>query len=148
VETFILPETTSGVCSFTPSQVVLAAHTTEAYFRTTPLGSTCAISTPNAGFNWYRLAAPCLIDGDLFVVSLCFALGSLSSLSISMSVGQADPSWSTWSESDELAKNLRHQAILQRHYGPGPAPYKFAWGEVDASYDPRGGASTIAIRYQ
>jgi short subunit dehydrogenase-like uncharacterized protein len=85
------------------------------------------------------------VDGESFAVQLCFIRGKLASLSMALSDGTQDPSWSTWSEKTELAKNRRHLDILARRYGQ--PPHKFPWGEITAAYDPRGGSSSISISY-
>lgn len=146
MESFVLPDVGTGICLLVPSQIALGPATTEAHFRATQQGQASNITTPNAGYNWYRLAGQLLIDGDPFTVKLCFAQGSLWGLSMSIDTGGQSTSWSSWSEAAELATNRRHQEILERHYGP--PPYTYPWGWVSASYDPRGGSSNITVRYR
>lgn len=145
MEQFLLPEPVSGVGRLADSAVDLGPGTTEFYFLASTPGSTSTIRTRNAGFTWYRLAVPYLIDGDPFSMNVCFSSGILSLISMSIVSGEQDPTWSTWSEAIEAAKNKRHQEILQKRYGV--PPYQFHWGEILAAYDPRAGASTIAISY-
>jgi len=143
---FLLPDANSGICRLLPSQVELSSHTTERAFLATDPGRTSILSQPNTGYNWYRMKEVYSLDNAPLIVEVCFAWGLLSNLSLSISRNLQGASWSTWSEQAELAKDRQHQDLLERHYGPPPR--QFAWGEISTAYDPRGGSSSIAIRYR
>jgi hypothetical protein len=143
--TFDLPDLQTGTCRLSPLHLAIGVDTTEDFFRATTQGKASTLRTPNTGYNWYRLDGLYLIDAETFAIELCFEQGRLFLLSLSLSDGAQNLSWSTWSESAELDKNRRSQALLVRRYGD--PPYHFPWGEVSAAYDPRGGSSSISIRY-
>jgi hypothetical protein len=66
-------------------------------------------------------------------------------------------SWDDWSEEKQLALRDAHDSWLVEMLGPGSRfawaggslpEYRFEWGEVWSSYDPRSGSSSIGVRFR
>ncbi|MEO8797717.1 MAG: hypothetical protein ABI551_07525 [Polyangiaceae bacterium] len=62
--------------------------------------------------------------------------------------------WSDSSEDEELAYKAAQDELLQQLFGlpESSTPqsgntYSFSWGKVSSYYDPRGGFSSITVRY-
>ena len=50
-----------------------------------------------------------------------------------------------WSDEAEQERLVMHNAWLKAELGK--PPYSYAWGEVESSFDPRGGGSDIVLHY-
>jgi hypothetical protein len=116
---------------------------TEQAFRASPPGAAAdpiPAAPPWSGWRVRRHGA----SGAMFAISLRFQAGKLALAEIV----ELDPDaggWDDWSEQKELAKKARHDALLAAWLGP--PPWKYAWGEVTSTFDPRGGYAGITVRY-
>jgi hypothetical protein len=50
-----------------------------------------------------------------------------------------------WSDEAEQERLILHDKWL--HAALGKAPYRYTWGQVESSFDPRGGGSEIVLNY-
>ena len=92
---------------------------------------------------------------------LYFRAGRLSEMQIAVSREEDGTSWADWSEEKELVKKQFHERLLQgmlgsrqREHAQGssdprssPVRYEFPWGVGMSVYDPKGGSSSISVRY-
>lgn len=96
------------------------------------------------GYCWYDLPTTD-IDGKRVSISLCFNEGSIHLLQLAL----ADPKiygagWNDWSEAKERRRaNDTKNWLKAMGYSTG----RFAWGEIWAGFDPKGGSGCAAIRY-
>ncbi len=97
------------------------------------------------GYVWYSLPVAA-IDGKDLSVSLCFHDGVLDSLRISVvDPDQYGSGWDDWSEEKErLCAKHTEDWLRAAGYPTG----RFAWGEVWAGYDSKGGSGGGGIRYK
>lgn len=124
--------------------IVARPHMPEAAFLATSLGQASARRSYRNGHSRYSLPRPQMIDGREWSVSFGFTGGQLTSISLALS-DKPGATWADWSEAKELLSKDQHDQILRNLLGP--PPYRFAWGEVSSTYDPRGGAASITISY-
>jgi hypothetical protein len=78
-------------------------------------------------------------------VTIYFYNDLLESVSLYSVDGKSGESWSDWSEQKELEKKEIHDRWLTNLLGKAASYYR--WGEVSSGYDPKGGFSSIEIRY-
>jgi hypothetical protein len=95
------------------------------------------------GYVWYSLPSR-NSESDNILMSLCFHSGTLDSISIAMNDPDLGSSWSDWSEEKERMRADRTGAWLAAHGYPTGT---YAWGEIWAAYDPKGGGGSAGIRY-
>lgn len=79
-----------------------------------------------------------------FISLLCGV--ALTHLLISLQKNASIPSWTSWSEKDQLEVKKANDSWLSEEIGDIP-PYKFSWGEITSVYNQREGSSYIAIKY-
>lgn len=96
------------------------------------------------GYVWYSLPLAA-INRSTVAISLCFHHGVLDSLNMA----RVDPalhgeSWSDWTEEKERLR-ARHTEDWLHKIGYTPGTY--AWGEVWAGYDAKGGNGHAGVRY-
>ena len=100
---------------------------------------------------------PRRLGGREFGVHLVFEGERLDSYALSLHDPQYGTSWDDWSEAKELARRNAHDAWLEAGLGKGKSEgagrarelrYTFPWGRVWSSFDPKGGASSIGVRFR
>jgi hypothetical protein len=116
----------------------------DAFLKNVPTGST-AVVISNPPYATYRFIESVELDGMPMLLHVSFERGVLRHVSVSVSPEGSGRDWSDWSEAGEMRKKVLHDTILAKAYGS--PPYNFSWGTISSSYDPRGGSSSIAIRY-
>jgi hypothetical protein len=116
---------------------------TEAQFLSSKLArNSKAMSDPE--WSGYRMERQ-LLAGRQFRVSLQFRRGRLVAVELFQVGAVSKASWDDWSEREELERKADHDAWLDALLGP--PPYSYPWGEVVSQHDPRGGYSSIVVRY-
>lgn len=95
------------------------------------------------GFVWYSVPSVAS-ESDEVLMSLCFRLGLLDSISIAVSDADLGSSWSDWSEEKERTRAKRTAAWLAAQ---GYVPGTFTWGEIWVGYDAKGSSGSAVIRY-
>jgi hypothetical protein len=103
----------------------------------------CIKISENSPFATYKFDVTCA--GRKYVCSLYFKAGSLTRMTIYVSESRDSSSWSDWSEADEQ-KKLQHLVDMLVAQGISNRQ-RFAWGMIEATYDPRAGASSITVQY-
>jgi hypothetical protein len=83
--------------------------------------------------------------GSRLCVVLQFHGEQLQSLTLYHDADRFGTSWSDWSEERELARKAFHEDWLTRELGIRLGHYP--WGDISSNYDPKGGSSSIIIRY-
>ena len=63
-----------------------------------------------------------------------------------MLIDEKIPSWSDWTEENELDMKKRHDKWLEDNIGN--PPYNYSWGKISSSYDPRSVSSVITFTYK
>jgi hypothetical protein len=79
-------------------------------------------------------------------VTVHFTGEALSMIRISVTSDEFGIGWSDWSEEGERKREVFHDDVLKKIFKRYP-PYDFSWGRVSSSYDPKGGSSSIIVRY-
>lgn len=103
------------------------------------------ISQQTHMFSNYYLK-PQLIGKDKFIIVLFFNQNDMIYLvNISLSNEGSVPTWTNWSQDEELKRKDMHDKWLENNIGK--PPYKYLWGEISSDYDPRSGSSMITIKY-
>ena len=88
-----------------------------------------------------------IIEENYFIGSFGFYTDALKLIELTVSQTPFDltASWDAWSEEQELALLKELRVWLLNELG---REGRFAWGDVRASYDPKGGYSSIGIHYR
>jgi hypothetical protein len=115
-----------------------------AEFRLRPIYLISKKISDNFPFLVYKFDAEC--EDEKYAVSLYFKEESLIWVSVYISSHRGISCWSDWSEVDEN-KNLQHLIGMLAAQGISSGQ-QFSWGIVEATYDPREGASSVTVRYQ
>ena len=121
----------------------IGPHLTRAEFLSLPVGKSASIVVKNEPFCSYNIGTH-EISELIFSVTIYFYNEMLESVSIS-SVENESASWADWSEEKELKKKEIHDHWLKKLLGKASSHHN--WGEVWSGYDPKGGFSSIEIRY-
>lgn len=95
------------------------------------------------GHVWYSVPSV-VSESNEILMSLCFRLGVLDSISIAASHTALGSSWSDWSEEKE---QTRAKQTVEWLAAQGYEPGTFTWGEIWADYDAKGGSGSAVIRY-
>jgi hypothetical protein len=141
----LLPQTSAPEITLLPSGTKLGAGTTLTGFLSTPDGSGSKLVIANGLHARYALASRYELDGESVLVSLQFENGLLRWVEISIAAA-AGASWANWSAADEARKHTRHAEIVRKEYGA--EPHTAPWGQAGAYEDPRGGGSSIIVRFR
>jgi hypothetical protein len=134
-------DTTTGdvaICGAT-----IPANLTLVNFLANPVYRGSIKVSENLPFITYKFDVTCA--GRKYVPSLYFKAGSLTWTTIYVSDSRDNSSWNDWSEADEK-KNLQDLVDMLAAQGISNGQ-RFTWGMVEATYDPRAGASSITVRY-
>lgn len=124
-------------------QTALPADLTLVDFLANPAYQGSSKIIENPPYATYKLDANCA--GKRYVCSLYFKAGFLEWTTIYISDCQDSTSWNDWSETAEQQKLQSLVGVLAAQ---GIANgQRFAWGSVEAIYDPRAGTSSITVRY-
>ncbi|MCC6552560.1 MAG: hypothetical protein IT372_05985 [Polyangiaceae bacterium] len=116
---------------------------TEAQFLASPLARRSkAMNSPEWG--GYRVERQ-RVFGREVRVTLGFRRGKLVMLELFLVGAVSKASWDEWSDREEVQRKADHDAWLEAMLGP--PPYSYPWGEITSQHDPRGGYSSIVIRY-
>lgn len=99
------------------------------------------------GWFWYSFDNQ-KIDDKYFSFSCAFLKEEFQEVSFVFNdskVDKKDDSWETWNEEEEIKKSKIFNDWLNSELG---SKREFDWGNVWASYDPKGGSSSIGVRYK
>ena len=109
------------------------------------LGETQEIDDMGNGWIWLRIKN-ISNSGYFFNISFAFKNQILKELSFIVSEKKFDlnPNWTDWSEKDELKKLKKYKNWLNKEIGENR---EFDWGQIWSNYDPKGGFSSIGLRY-
>jgi hypothetical protein len=121
-----------------------------------PLSSHATCDDMDTG--WMHVClAPQTIDGLVFDVELHFEGERLDGYSLSLVDPRYGTCWDDYSEEKQLAQRDAHDTWLMANLGAGnrePGPrgpelrYSFAWGDAYSTFDPKGGSSSIGVRFR
>jgi hypothetical protein len=86
------------------------------------------------------------LDGHNFWVVVWFSASRLVAVELSL-VTDAPPGagWGHWDAAQEQSTNQLQTSLLIRRYGSHPVSCD--WGTISSDYDPRGGGTSITIRF-
>lgn len=109
------------------------------------LGEFQEIDDMGNGWIWLRIKN-ISNSGYFFNMSIAFKNQILKELNFIVSDKKFDlnPNWSDWSEKEELKKLKKYQNWLKKEIGN---KREFDWGQIWSDYDPKGGFSSIGLRY-
>lgn len=98
------------------------------------------------GWSWLQ-ENNVFVDNKFFIIQFGFFKNELKQISLCMNDTKfkLDKGWDNWSEEKELADLEKYKEWLTNELGQQK---EFAWGTVWASYDSKGGSSSIGIRYK
>jgi len=98
------------------------------------------------GWIWYDVINV-IIVAQYFNISFAFYNSKLNILNFVFSSSKYDPNkgQESWSEMEELQNALIFDNWLYAEIG---SERTFSWGEAWAGYDPKGGSSSVIIRYK
>jgi hypothetical protein len=112
-------------------------------FLASPLGAGAVVWVQNEPYCSFRTD---LRAGAARFAAVCWFRGSLlTHVSLYLLADDSGASWDEWSEAAERQRQQAHDAWLRAQLGR--PPYRYSWGTVESSYDPRAGASEIVVRY-
>ncbi len=116
-------------------------------FLRSPLARRAKLDVANRSHRTYALAQPLHLDGRLVAADLSFEGEALRAVSVALVDERFGTSWDDWSEKKERARQAAHVKWLRKVLdGAGPR-WTLPWGEVESSFDPKGGGSSIAFFY-
>jgi hypothetical protein len=109
------------------------------------LGESQDLRDHENGYKWLTVKN-LKVNDEYFILALCFQDNSLRqfNLVVNEEAFPASSSWNDWDEQVEKNKLIRYKAWIKAHLGYEGT---FSWGQINASYDSKGGASTISVRY-
>ena len=116
----------------------------EQAFLASPLGAKAEAQPAAKPWANYRVRYHAR-GGRLFSVVLRFDAGKLAMVQL-VEIEDEGGGWDSWSEQKEIEKKARHDEWLDALLGP--PPYRYSWGEITSEFDPRGGFSSIVVRYR
>lgn len=86
------------------------------------------------------------IENLLFYIGVCFYNDKLFCINFSFNDKQETKlSWDNWNEKDELNRKDIYDKWLTNTIGD---QRKFEWGNIGAYFDPKGGTTSINIKYE
>ncbi|WDD92273.1 hypothetical protein Bsp3421_002270 [Burkholderia sp. FERM BP-3421] len=98
----------------------------------------------NLPFATYKFDSKC--ENMNYISSLYFKGEVLIWVTIYISDARGNSGWGGWSDVDEKQK-LQHLIGMLAAQGISNGQ-QFSWGIVEATYDPRAGASSVTVRYR
>ena len=141
-----MPTPSKGRVLLLPSQFELSSSTTEQTFRSSADGSTSTVWLSNPPHVSYRLAEAYAFDGHAFSVVVWFSESTLVAVELSLASDTPhDADWGQWDAAREQTVNQLQTDLLIRRYGSHPVSYD--WGTIRSDHDPRGGGTSITIRF-
>jgi hypothetical protein len=138
----LIDRITGAFC--TDDGLILGPWITESDFLALPTGRRSTDNGRNDGWSRYWLPRPQIASSIQWACNVFFFNGWLKRLSLSIYESDA-VGWDNWSEAQELLTKKRHDDVL--FHTLGSAPYRYPWGEVFSTYDPRSGSASIGIHY-
>lgn len=124
--------------------VVISPGLTRADFLQVPAFSRARISVRNEPWCSYNVSGVPQTDTELYIV-FRFHGDRLHTLDLSHNAPRFGTSWADWSEERELARKVFHEQWLAKDLRIRAG--KYPWGTISSCYDPKGGCSSIIIRY-
>jgi hypothetical protein len=86
------------------------------------------------------------MNSSYFHFSLCFKNENLDYINFGFSsLDELSQTWADWSEKKELIKKESYEKWLTDIL---KGKRKFKWGNIETSYDPKGGGAGIIINYK
>lgn len=144
--TLLMPTALLGRVLLLPSKTELGASTTEIGFLASPDGSGSSRWISNPPHRSYLLSEDYSFESHRFRVGAWFSSSSLVAVHLSMVSGRpTNATWEQWDVSFEQAMNQKQVDLLRSLYGSHPV--KCSWGTITSTYDPRGGDTSIWIRF-
>ena len=142
----LMPTAHLGRVVLLPSKTELSASTSEAGFVASPDGSSSTRWISNPPHTSYLLSTEYSFESHRFRVTVWFSSSMLVAVDLSMVSGLAtDANWQQWDVSSEEATNQKQIDLLHRLYGSHPVTC--SWGTITSAYDPRGGGTSMTIRF-
>ena len=110
------------------------------------LGEVQEVRDTDNGYKWLVIKN-IKIENKYFIISLCYKEEELTAVEMVVNDERFNLStdWSSWSEQKEGEDLKKYQNWLEKELG---RKTKFRWGHVSASFDPKGGSSSILIEYK
>lgn len=123
------------------SGVLLSPHSSRTSFLSSVEGAQAKVLVKNEPWCSFHLSA----GSSPLSVSVYFKGEFLDSIHFSVSGAEYGSSWGDWSEEKEMKRKSANDAWLQKYeLTPGQT---YSWGSVWSGYDPKGGFSSIVVRY-
>ncbi len=145
MEVDILIEKSSGGIKITNKNFMISNKITQKDFTSSDLYNEVFKQESNA-YTHYNLK-PQNIGNDKFLITLIFnPEGNIFMMNLRMQFGESLPSWSNWSEDQELKIKKEHDIWLKSNFGN--PPYNYSWGIISSNYEPRSGSSSITFYYK
>jgi hypothetical protein len=116
----------------------------EAQFLSSPLARMSKALSQTQPWSGYRTARQRIHDRT-FRVTLYFHTGKLAAVELFEVGAESKAFWNDWSSREEEERKASHDAWLQILLGA--PPYEYPWGKVTSEFDPRGGYSSIVVRF-
>ena len=125
--------------------ITIQANDTFEKINALKLGEVQEVRDMQNGYKWLTIKN-LQVDKHFFILSLCFHNNRLISVNILVDDKRFDLnlSWIDWSEEDELTKLAVYKKWIKAELGHEG---KFPWGEISASYDQKGGSTSVVVRY-
>lgn len=98
------------------------------------------------GWQWLTIKN-LVVDGQYVIISLGYHANALQQVELIVSQDRFNlaAGWDSWSEQSELDILTALRVWLRNELG---SEGRFTWGDARAAYDPKGGYSSIGIRYR
>ncbi|WP_437638501.1 hypothetical protein [Sorangium sp. So ce854] len=126
------------------SGVRIGPSYSEAQFLSSPLARTANALTQTRPWSGYRTSRQ-RIGFRTFRMTLHFCGGKLALVELFEVGAESKAFWNDWSEKEEAERKASHDAWLESILGA--PPYEYPWGKITSEHDPRGGYSSIVVRF-
>ncbi|WP_437279831.1 hypothetical protein WME90_04530 [Sorangium sp. So ce375] len=123
------------------SGLVLSPALSRSQFLASPAGVASTVSVRNEPWCSFRFEAA----AENVVLAVFFKAEVLGSVHLAVIDPRFGAGWDDWSEEKETQRKEANDRWLLAH-GLTPGE-KYAWGSVWSGFDPKGGFSSVVIRY-
>lgn len=127
------------------SELVLAPNDSFEKINNLKLGEAQVIRDMGDGYRWLEVKNV-KVGGNYFIIAVGFFEDKLRMLQLGFDDKkfELEANWDFWSEKEERRRQLKYKKWVIGELG---REGQFSWGDVSASYDPKGGGSAIFVNY-
>lgn len=140
----LLPTKERPEVALMPEGIQLSGKLTQPAFLASAIAAASRPLVANGAHARYQLVGEHELSGMPVWVALQFEFRRLAALLLARTT-PGSKSWVSWSRALEVEKHRQHREFLEQEYGSGS--HSQPWGRISAQYAPKGGCSSIILRF-